>query len=117
MKKNYYNILSEKSNILRDNKGKAGVYKLINNVTNESYIGSSKNLYNRFLDYFNPKFLQRKSLESKSLIYKALLNYGHESFDLEILEHCNEKSKLRSREQYYMSLLNPEYNLRKAMNI
>lgn len=48
------------------------------------------------------------------VINKALLKYGYSNFKLEILEYCDPK-ELTRREQYYMDLLNPEYNvLRKA---
>jgi group I intron endonuclease len=44
------------------------------------------------------------------LIEKALLKYGYSSFRLEILEYCN-KDEILSKEQYYMDLLKPEYNI------
>lgn len=48
------------------------------------------------------------------LIHKALLKYGYSGFKLEILEYCSE-GDLLSREQYYLDLLKPEYNIhRKA---
>lgn len=43
-------------------------------------------------------------------IYSALLKYGYSSFQLEILEYC-EVSHLTEREQYYLDLLKPEYNI------
>jgi group I intron endonuclease len=43
-------------------------------------------------------------------IYKALLKYGYSNFMLEILEYC-EKSCLIEKEQYYLDLLKPEYNI------
>jgi len=43
-------------------------------------------------------------------INKALLKYGYSGFKLEILEYC-EPSKCIEREQYYIDLLNPEYNI------
>ncbi len=46
------------------------------------------------------------------LIYKALLAYGFDEFILEILEYC-EPSDLIKREQYYIDLLKPEYNILK----
>ena len=53
-------------------------------------------------------------LNSKiSLIALALLKYGYSNFQLEILEYC-EPSKCIEREQYYIDLLKPEYNILKT---
>ena len=43
-------------------------------------------------------------------ICKAILKYGRNNFRLEILEYCN-LDILLEREQYYIDLLKPEYNL------
>ena len=47
------------------------------------------------------------------IIYKALLTHGFENFTLEILEYCG-PSELLKREQYYLDILNPEYNILKT---
>ena len=44
------------------------------------------------------------------LIHKALLKYGYSRFSLDILEYCD-TSILIQREQYYIDLLKPEYNI------
>jgi hypothetical protein len=49
-------------------------------------------------------------LTSNSRIYRALLNEGYGSFILEILEYCD-KNILIEREQYYIDLIKPEYNI------
>jgi group I intron endonuclease len=47
-------------------------------------------------------------------ICSALLKYGDSNFQLEILEYCDPDEAI-IREQYYLDLLKPEYNiLRKA---
>jgi len=46
------------------------------------------------------------------LINLALLKYNLENFKLEILEYCPLELTL-SREQYYLDLLKPEYNILK----
>jgi group I intron endonuclease len=46
------------------------------------------------------------------LIYRALLKYGYSGFRLEIIECC-ELEVITEREQYYMDLLKPEYNILK----
>jgi group I intron endonuclease len=43
-------------------------------------------------------------------IHSALLKYGYENFSLYILEYCN-SSIIIEREQYYIYLLNPLYNI------
>lgn len=43
-------------------------------------------------------------------IYKAILKYGYSNFKLEILEYCD-VNILLLREQYYIDLLKPEYNI------
>lgn len=48
--------------------------------------------------------------KSKRIIDKALLKYGYSNFSFEILEYCTRENVL-VREQYYMDLLNPVYNI------
>jgi group I intron endonuclease len=43
-------------------------------------------------------------------IYKGLKKYGYSGFSLEILEYCDPKDVIK-REQYYINLLKPKYNL------
>jgi group I intron endonuclease len=43
-------------------------------------------------------------------IYKAILKYGYSNFKLEILEYCK-PNDLLLKEQYYIDLLKPEYNI------
>jgi group I intron endonuclease len=66
----------------------------------------------RFRDYYNFTFLEGEIKKNNSMIYKALVKYGYSSFKLEILENC-EPNILIEREQYYLDLLNPEYNILK----
>jgi group I intron endonuclease len=44
------------------------------------------------------------------VIYRAMLKYGPSGFILEILEYCDPKEVI-IREQYYLDLLKPIYNL------
>jgi group I intron endonuclease len=47
-----------------------------------------------------------------SIIYSALLKHGYLNFSLDILEYC-EPDVLISREQYYIDIFNPKYNILK----
>ena len=106
----YVDILCEKSSIFKENKGKSGIYLFTNKINGKKYVGSSLDLCKRFKNYFNVAYLLDK--KDKMNIYKALIAYGFINFKLDILEHC-EPSKLVEREQYYLDLLKPEYNILK----
>jgi len=105
--KKYTNLgqLSVLNKILRDNRGKCGVYLFTNKINNKTYVGSSVNLSKRFLKYFNDNVL----VKIRMLINFSLLKYKRENFFLEILEYCSTKDVL-NREQFYFDLLKPEYN-------
>lgn len=104
----YTNADLDKFRIIEDNRNKAGIYRWVNCTNNKTYIGSSTNLSERFLDYFQSRVL----LKNKTPIHNALLKYGYSGFRLEILEYC-EREKAISREQYYFDLLKPDYNVLK----
>lgn len=106
----YKNLLNNKSIIIKDNKNKSGVYKFTNIVTNESYIGSSSNIGKRFYRYFSINYLKDKTERYNSRIYTALLENGYNNFYIEILEYCD-VSIIFKREQYYLDLLKPKYNI------
>lgn len=108
----YDNLLLQKSKIFEDNKGKSGIYRWVNKINNDTYIGSSIDLSIRLRKYFSRNGLEKKLLIDNSRIYKALLKYDYSNFKLEILEYCD-KELVLIKEQYYMDLLQPEYNILK----
>jgi len=87
-----------------------GIYRWNNFITGASYVGSSIDLTRRLRDYFSANFLNKKILVNNSIIYRALLKYGYSNFSLEILEYCDKKSVI-DREQYYIDLFKPDYNI------
>ena len=104
--KTYDNALLLKKVILADNRGLSGIYRWVNKLNNKTYVGSGMDLANRLACYYRNSELTR----NKRPIHKALLKYGHDNFILEILECCT-KGDLLNREQFYLDLLNPEYNV------
>jgi group I intron endonuclease len=73
-------------------------------------------MYNRdksILYYFSVNYLQRLIGIRNSYIHNALLKHGYSNFSLYILEYC-EKNNVLVREQYYIDLLVPEYNILKT---
>ena len=70
------------------------------------------NLRRRFLEYYNINRLETETKKNNSLIYKAILKYGYSNFKLDILEYCK-PNLVSEREQYYLNLFEPEYNILK----
>jgi GIY-YIG catalytic domain-containing protein len=102
----YINADTDKLNLFADNRGKVGVYRWINKISGNTYVGSSINISVRMYTYFSLRSLAK----SNRPIDRALLKYGFSNFSLEILEYCNEDNVLK-REQYFIDLLKPEYNI------
>jgi group I intron endonuclease len=107
----YNNADSDKKKVVGENKGKSGIYRLTNLENGKFYVGSSVDLGCRFTTYYYFLYLSVRS--KSSLICRALLKYGYSKFKVEILEYC-EKENLLVREQYYLDLLKPEYNILKT---
>jgi len=78
-----YNADQDKNLLMKQNKGKSGIYRWVHIESEKSYIGSSINLYVRFSQYFNYNHLSDE--KQNMSIYKALLKYGYAAFSLEIL--------------------------------
>jgi hypothetical protein len=104
----YSNADTLKEAILNENKSKSGIYRFTNTINGKSYIGSSVNLRKRFNHYYSGSSLLRT--KTTSAISNALLKYGYSNFTLEILEYCDPSDTIK-REQHYLDLLKPEYNI------
>lgn len=108
----YRNADTQKGLIYTENKNKSGVYLWRNLINGKCYIGSSKNLRDRFYKYYSLHYL----IKINMAICKALLKYGYSNFSLEILEYC-EPSECFEKENYYLKLLKPRYNILKEAGI
>lgn len=62
-------------------------------------------------EYYRKSYITHPS-RGKSIICYALVKYNYNNFSLSILEYCD-KDKIITREQYYLDLLNPSYNILK----
>lgn len=107
----YANADTDKVLAIKENKKKSGVYKWKNLINNKIYIGSSVDLSSRLYKYFNLNRLIEGPEKNKP-ICRALVKYGHSNFQLEIIEYCASADVVK-REQYYIDLLKPEYNILK----
>lgn len=89
--------------------GEAGVYVIINTLNNHRYIGSSVNIKRRWREH------QRDLRAGKnpcSKLQNAWNKYSEEAFIFEVLEITErDPAQLCAREQYYLDLYMPEYNI------
>lgn len=106
----YSNAEKYKFIIYNENKGKSGIYRWNNFITGKSYIGFAKSLNTRLANYYSIRTINKKLSKSSSAIYSAILKYGYSNFSLDIIEYCN-PILLIKKEQYYIDLLKPEYNI------
>lgn len=83
-----------------------GIYKITNTVTNDFYIGSSKNVKRRWAAHKWPSVWNR--YPNKQL-YQDMKKYGADKFEFEILAEV-EAEKLKEKEQQFIEKLQPVYN-------
>lgn len=107
----YDNADSQKLEILLENKGKTGIY-MWRNKNGKIYVGSAKDLRKRLTQYYNINYLLKRNT---MYINKAILKEGYGVFSVHILEYCSTED-LITREQYYIDILKPEYNILKFAN-
>jgi len=110
--KSYKNLGNpvERSRIKQENKNKAGIYLFTNQTNGNIYVGSSSNLSSRFASYFR-RTLTRTDL----VIIRAIIKHGLDNFTLDVLEYTGSENNsfILAREQYYLDLLKPAYNMLK----
>ena len=79
-----------------------GIYKITNLITNDCYVGKTRNLKKRISNH------HQKGIHSK-LFEEHISKYGWGNFQVEIIEECS-IDDLHEREAYYIELLHPAYN-------
>ena len=84
----------------------SGVYKITNTVTNDSYIGSSKDVKKRWREHKCQSTWKRFSNKQ---LYQDMQKYGVDKFELKILAEV-EADKLKETEQKFIEMLKPIYN-------
>lgn len=78
-----------------------GIYKITNQLTQEVYIGQSKNIKHRIAQHKAAS----KRLNETALLYRKIREYGIENFSFDVIEECN-VDKLDEREIYWISYYN-----------
>ena len=86
----------------------SAIYQIINRLNGKRYIGSAVNLRSRW--GYHRSGLRRNNHPNRHL--QAAWNlYGGKTFVFTVLEYVVDVGLLLEREQYYMDLLQPEYNI------
>ena len=83
-----------------------GVYKIINTITGDFYIGSSKNVKKRWTEHKCPSVWNKCP---NNPMYLDMQKYGLDKFIFEILTEV-EADKLKEKEQQFIETLKPSYN-------
>ncbi len=87
---------------------KCGIYKITNIINNKCYVGSAVNLKKRWSDH---RCSLNKNIHKNSHLQNSYNKYNKENFIFEIIEIVENKELLIEREQYYLNILKPEYNI------
>lgn len=96
--------------LVKAEKSKSGIYAIVNNENGKVYIGSSHSIGERISRHFGGA--------PKLTIQHSISKYGPGAFSVYILEYVvySVRSDLYSREQYYITLLSPLYNIRTTLD-
>lgn len=86
---------------------KSGIYKITCTPTGKFYIGSANNIAYRKQQHF---WQLRNNKHHSITLQRSFNKYKEENFRFEIIERCIEISLLE-REQYYIDILKPHFNI------
>lgn len=88
----------------------SGVYKIRNLLTEELYVGSSRDIPNRWRQHRYRSKVYDEIKHHPSCLYRAIQKYGLDKFAFELIEECG-IDDLLIREKYYIDLMKPQYNM------
>lgn len=91
----------------------SAVYKIVNTVTGDCYVGSSRDVKRRWKAHKEPS---RWNNNPNILLYQDFQKYGIDKFDFQILANvCPEH--LKDAEQQFIETIKPTYNDKNANGI
>ena len=83
-----------------------GVYKITNTVTGDFYIGSSKDVKQRWASH---KCQSKWKKCPNNPMYLDMKHYGTDKFEFQVIEEV-ESEQLKEKEQQFIETLKPTYN-------
>ena len=84
----------------------SGVYKITNAITGDFYIGSSKDIKERWRNHKKPSTWKNCP---NNPMYQDMQKYGVDKFEFQVIEEVEEGS-LKEAEQQFIETLKPTYN-------
>lgn len=85
----------------------SGIYRIVNIITGDCYIGSAVSIYKRFIRHKN---LLIKGKHHSPILQNSFNKYGSDNFFMELILPCNRKY-LEYYEQQLIDELHPKYNI------
>jgi group I intron endonuclease len=91
---------------------KAKIYKIVNDVNDDIYIGSTTRSLKIRMSSHIKDCLDKESTSENRKLFKAFREFGRDSFNIVLIENyeCESRLELRQKEQEYIDLLKPFYN-------
>lgn len=86
----------------------SGIYQIKNLLNGKIYIGSSINCSSRYRKHFNDLL---KNKHVNKILQNSWNKHKPFNFEFSIIEEISDKDKLINREQYYIDVLKPNYNI------
>jgi len=83
------------------------VYKLVNNVNGDFYVGKTTQSLNKRLSNHR----NTANHGSTYYLHNAMRYYGYNNFTIELLEETTNEQELNEREIHWISELKPTYNM------
>lgn len=109
----YENFYKDRKNLYKDFKDDTNsyIYIIVNKLNGKIYIGSTRSLKVRVLNYFN---LAQLMAQQRRPISSAMLKYGLVNFAFIVVEQVDtDLYHIEVRETYWIKHLKPEYNATK----
>ena len=90
-----------------------GIYKITNTITGDFYIGSSKDIKERWRSHKKPSTWRNNP---NNPMYMDMQKYGVDKFEFQVIAEV-EVDKLKEMEQQFIEQYKPTYNDRKAKGL
>ena len=92
----------------------SGIYRIFCKASERCYIGSSVNIYQRWLLHRSDL---RKGRHHSFILQRAWDKHGEKAFEVSVLEVVPDRDDLMCRENVWLKVLAPDYNVAKEVGV